>query len=535
MGKWNSSKRCRGGYNFTKKRLSRASFSFIIGESRPAGQPAGIKEVEKIRKLVRIRFAALFLAAVLFLLTPLSPALLAAEEDGSLLREIEHYLQEYYLYPLPEGALPLDNLEDLAEVFSDAHSAYLEEEQFRAIEEGLGRYLHGIGIYMEILDSGVVVVSTMPDSPAERSGIRAGDVIEAVDGEAVADLTLAEVASLIRGEEGTRVQLQIRREESELKFIVAREVIKLPAVDYTWMEEEGFALLTVYNFDQGSGRELAEFLRELEALPARGILLDLRFNTGGYLEEALEVASLFMEGPILRMQEKAGDWKTIESARDQQTRLPVLVLLNEDTASAAEVLSAALKDSGRALLVGEVTFGKGTIQTIFPLREGGFLKLTTAEFSAPGGSIIEGSGVEPHFLETSFSKQMEMALALLESIAVSGDHPFFYLEAFLEEASAQQPVTSRPLQLQGGLYYPLRSTLARTGRTIHAAAEAGEYYFFWENRRYTLHLAERLLSWEDARGESFQEPFQLINQTSYVPVEFLASALGFPALNAQGE
>lgn len=486
--------------------------------------------MKKYRWLVR--GSATVLAVVLIL--ALAPPSVHSERDTRLLREIEYYIQQYYLYELPDEVFPLNSLDNLSRVFVDQHSEYLAPGQLRALEEGLGRILYGIGIYLEMDDeSRATVTATVSGSPAERSGIQAGDRIIAVNGDFLVGKSLEEVTSLIRGEAGSRVNLLIRRNGRMLNVMVTREKINLPSVDYAWMDE-GIALVTIYNFNLGTGEKFEQVVEELQTQGVKGIILDLRSNFGGYVEEALEVATLFVEGTLLKMREKEAEWKSIQSSRNRRLNAPVVILVNLGTASAAEMLAASLKDGAQSLLVGEVTFGKGTIQTLFPIQRGGYLKLTTAEFFGPGGEIIEEIGIEPHYMIYLPEDQMEKARVLVKQSIAPERSSYYYIKTGLEELWDNDDTSPLPVLVDNEMYFPLRATLGLMGRSIYSGDNFGEYVFYWENRPYQLNLTERLLTWNDPLGESFQEPFTLLNQTTYVPADFLSNGLGLPAFPTIG-
>ena len=318
-----------------------------------------------------------------------------------------------------------------------------------------------------------------------------------------------------------------------LNVMVTREKINLPSVDYAWMDE-GIALVTIYNFNLGTGEKFEQVVEELQTQGVKGIILDLRSNFGGYVEEALEVATLFVEGTLLKMREKEAEWKSIQSSRNRRLNAPVVILVNLGTASAAEMLAASLKDGAQSLLVGEVTFGKGTIQTLFPIQRGGYLKLTTAEFFGPGGEIIEEIGIEPHYMIYLPEDQMEKARVLVKQSIAPERSSYYYIKTGLEELWDNDDTSPLPVLVDNEMYFPLRATLGLMGRSIYSGDNFGEYVFYWENRPYQLNLTERLLTWNDPLGESFQEPFTLFNQTTYVPADFLSNGLGLPAFPTIG-
>lgn len=454
------------------------------------------------------------------------------QEDRFLLQEIEEKIKNYYLYPLDEEFFSLNSLEDLRVVLKDPYSFYLGEEQIRAFEEGLGRTYSGVGIYLELIDGRVTVVSVVPRSPAFRAGLKEGDILLAVDGCQVKGLPLEEVVLLIRGEEGTRVELVVWRGPNLMRFILKREKISLPSVEYFW-KDEGLALVKIYNFNLGSAEEMDKLLERLEAGGARGVILDLRSNQGGYLEEALGALSLLREGVLLKARERNTGWRDIFSSEKARYEFPAVVLVDSRTASAAEIMAAALKDSGGALLAGEVTFGKGTVQTLFTLEQGGYLKLTTAEFASPRGRPVEGVGVEPHFLIEGGEDPLEVALILLQWIT-GGSFPLAYLLEPLVELGEREPGTPLPREVEGELYFPLRATLYLTGREIYPGDTPRSYYFYWENRRFVIELDKRVITYSDYWEKPALSDFLLLDNFTYVSASFLADVLSFPLFPSGG-
>jgi C-terminal peptidase prc len=476
--------------------------------------------------LARVLILALVMAT--WLSFPSSVAI--TEDTGELLQEIEECIQNYYLYPLEEEAFPLKSIEDLYRVLKDPYSFYLREEQYKLFEDSLSRTLYGVGIYLEIKNSFISVVSTVPDSPAQRAGIESGDVIIAVDGRSVARLSLEEVIALIRGEEGEKVTLTLRRQENILNFTLVREKLRLPAVEYTW-EDDGIAFVRIYNFGGEAAKDMELIMEELEGKGLRGLILDLRANQGGYLNEALEMASLFSGGVLLLVRDRDSAWQEISAPGESSSSYPAVVLINGGTASAAEIFSAALKDNRMALLVGEVSFGKGTMQTIFEMEHGGYLKLTMAEFASPRGNTIEGTGVEPHFLVPAEEEQLLMALQLLRHRLEQENKGSTFLEAGLKRMQNSQGQTLSPLEIDGEIYLPLRAVLFLTGRTIQSGAEPGMYIFPWENRLYLLDIQKRFITWrhKDEEDHIYRKVF-LRGGITYVPQAFLEEELGLSFL-----
>ncbi len=464
-----------------------------------------------------------FLAAAVFLCG--SSAVRAVDQD-TLLREIEDYIEHYYLYAPEDEFRPLGSLQELEKILTDPYSAYLSEEQFQGIDEGLGRSVQGVGVYLELKEEEVIVVSTLPDSPAHRAGLKSGDVIVAVDRSLVRGLPLEEVSALISGEAGTDVYLTVWRDEELRTFRLTRERIKFPMADYTLLEE-GIARMNIYSFGQGASEEVEAILQELEEQGLKGLIIDLRANSGGYVDETLEITALFTEGDLLQVKDRMSGWSEIGIEKEPGYDFPVVLLSDKGTASAAELMAAALKDNARGVLVGKPTFGKGTIQTFFPLDAGGFLRLTTAEFISPRGNYIEGDGVEPHFLVDDEEEQVERALnLLLHKTGLKNGSSF--TGATLREMKEIDGSTAVPLQYEGSLYYPLRASLLSTGRNINQGGEPWLYYFTWEGRRYDINIRTRDITWENFEGEKQSSSFLLEEGTSYVKRDFWRAALGLP-------
>ncbi len=463
----------------------------------------------------RLRPITAVLLLLLLLLSYPCTAFLQQSEE-TLLQEIEKYIKLYYIYQPEEENFSLHSLEDLSEIFQDPHSAYLDRERMVAFQEGLERSLPGgVGIYLEQKDSEFFVTSVVPGCPADRAGIKSGDIIISVDGSSVSTLSLEEVVLRIRGEKESEVKLLICRDDTFFTFDMVREKIELPLAEFAW-EDEGIALLKIYSFGDDLVNEVMPLLEELETTGLQGLILDLRDNSGGYVEEALAMCSLFTEGVLINVREKNSLWEEIRGPKMEEQEplcLPMVVLVNGGTASAGEIMASALKDNKAAVLVGEVTFGKGTMQTLFRLGDGGCLKLTTAEFTSPHGRTIKDSGVEPQYVVLPEDEQLQVALDLLRCRLEEGKEKV----AFLESA-----------QINNQLFYPLRTALRQTGREIAAGDSPDIYFFYWDRQLYRLDLRERSITWNDYNGTRQRYPVFFHRGITYVQSKFLEDGLGLP-------
>jgi carboxyl-terminal processing protease len=283
----------------------------------------------------------------------------------------------------------------------DPHSEFLRAEAYRELREEMNGKFGGIGIQVERRDGRVIVIAPIADTPGERAGILRGDEIVKVDGQSLDKLGMDKIVDRLRGKPGTKVQLTLYRpaKKENLEVTITREVIRVESVRDVHLLADGIGYIQLVQFSERSGAEMKEALKRLQAEGARALVLDLRNNPGGLLDVAVEVAEPFFRPgelvvytqgrtPDSRQELRAG-------AAAGNLHLPIAVLVNSGTASAAEVVTGALKDTARAVVVGERTFGKGSVQTVFRLQYSEALRLTTALYYTPAGISIQEKGIEP--------------------------------------------------------------------------------------------------------------------------------------------
>ena len=284
----------------------------------------------------------------------------------------------------------------------DPHSAYLDEDEYAGLQEGTSGEFGGLGIEVSSEDGLIKVISPIDDTPAAEAGIEAGDVILRIDDSPVKGMSLNDAVKRMRGDPGSKIKLTISREgESEpLEFVLERAVVKVTAVRGR-MLEPGFAYLRISNFQARTGEDVRETLLDLKREAdgnLDGVVLDLRNNPGGVLGAAVEVSDLFLNsGLIVYTEGRIPDSKLDFSAktRDLLDGRPLVVIVNEGSASASEIVAGALQDQKRAVIVGRPTFGKGSVQTILPMHNKAALKLTTARYFTPNGRSIQAEGIVP--------------------------------------------------------------------------------------------------------------------------------------------
>lgn len=282
----------------------------------------------------------------------------------------------------------------------DPHSAYLDRDSFSDLQETTTGNYGGLGLEVGIEDGFVKVISPMDDTPAAKAGIESGDLIIKLDDKPVKGMGLSEAIEAMRGEPGTEVRLTIARdgEQNPRDLTLVREVIQVASVRHR-MLEDGFGYLRIAQFQSNTGAEAEKAINKLvEEGGLSGLVIDLRNNPGGVLQAAVEVSDLFVDEGLLVYTSgrlSNADLKFNATTADTTDGVPIVVLVNEGTASASEIVAGALQDHDRAVIMGTNTFGKGSVQTILPLNNEKAIKLTTALYFTPSGRSIQAEGITP--------------------------------------------------------------------------------------------------------------------------------------------
>ena len=337
--------------------------------------------------------------------------------------------------PIPEaGELPVDQIRTFAEVFAkikkdyvenvedgtllenaikgmleglDPHSSYLDEDAYLDLQEGTSGEFGGLGIEVSMEDGFIKVISPIDDTPAQKAGLQSGDLVIRLDETPVKGLSLNDAVARMRGEPGTDITLTIIREgeEKPLKITITRDVIKVKSVR-TQTLEPGFGYLRISHFQSRTAEDARASLQQLKQDNngnLNGLILDLRNNPGGILSAAVGISDLFLDkGLIVYTEGRIDDSRLKFNAKpaDILDNAPMVVLVNAGSASASEIVAGALQDHKRAIIMGQKTFGKGSVQTVLPISNAAALKLTTARYFTPSGRSIQVSGIEPDVVIT---------------------------------------------------------------------------------------------------------------------------------------
>lgn len=337
------------------------------------------------------------------------------------------YLENVSTVQLVEGAT-----KGIVEILGDPYSTYMNAQENQELFQILEGKFGGIGIVLSLKDpKKLVVLRPIKNSPASRAGIQSGDIVSKINDTDTAGMEQDKAVGLMRGEPGTKVDLAVYRESTNKTFTVSltRENITVPTVDgQTLPGHPDIAYVSITQFGSETGTELKDTFSAMNISKYKGLILDMRYNHGGELNAAVQVAGYFIpDGPVVYIVDKQGNVDT-KMAAGTYLGMPMVVLVNEESASAAEIVAGAIKDKGTASLVGVKTFGKGIVQTIFPLDGGTSVKLTTAKYLTPNKLDIHKKGIEPDVLvelgegqqatispqDTNFDPQLQKALQTLQ-------------------------------------------------------------------------------------------------------------------------
>lgn len=350
--------------------------------------------------------------------------------DARLLAEVMGRIKDDYVDSTDRHELMSKAIRGMV-VELDPHSAFMDADEFEDLRIATEGNYSGIGVEVALESGVIVVIAPIDGSPAARAGIRPGDAIVSIESRAIEDMELAEAIAKIRGEPGTVVNLTLAREAVRpFDLAIERAIVSVHSVRYELIEP-GYGYLRISQFSETTGPDSINALHSLQQLAGghlRGLVLDLRNNPGGVLDAAVEVSDAFLDSGIIVTAEGRSEeshFRMDAQAGDLTKGLPIVVLVNEGSASASEIVAGALRDNGRAKLIGQRTFGKGSVQTVMPLSDGQALKLTTSRYFTPSGVSIHERGIEP-----------DVVLPEPQTIVLGGDGPVAARDAEIRAALA---------------------------------------------------------------------------------------------------
>jgi len=323
----------------------------------------------------------------------------ASDPDLDQFLQVYEFIKQFYVDKVDGDKLSTAAIKGLLSTL-DPYTEFFEPEELQSFTTNLEGKFGGIGVQIIKVDKYITVEATFPDSPGEKAGLKAGDRITSADGTDLVGMAVTKAVTFIRGEPGTKVTLTVQRdgEPKPLTFTITREEITLNPLS-TKIVEDGVGYIRLATFAEGSGQKVDVAVKYLKQMGSRGIILDLRDNPGGLLTEAVAVSEAFIpKGPIVYVLERGGRRQAFKSESGVEP-IPLVVLVNGQSASASEIVAGAIQDNGVGVLVGTHTYGKGLVQTIVPLSSGKALKMTMAKYITPlGRSILPGKGLTPDVL-----------------------------------------------------------------------------------------------------------------------------------------
>jgi len=492
--------------------------------------------MHRFRQSVMVVLAVLVMASVVVL--PPTGNAAEAPEGGSrwdLLVEVARYIQYYYLRGADDQSLWEGAIRGIMEALDDPYSEYLDPDSYDSFMSHFESDFGGVGMRVQKVGDYITVVAPIEGTPAYEAGVLAGDRIISVDGQDVVGADLNDVVSMIRGEPGTTVVIQVSRDGHDglITLHIERAMVQVPSLDYELLEP-GIGYLRLRSFSQKSGDEVRAAIEDLQVQGARAYVLDLRNNPGGLLSAAVEVAGQFLPtGTVVQVVDKGAEPEALRWNNTSPHGV-VGVLINRGSASASEIVAGALQDRGFGVVMGNRSFGKGTVQSLIPLSNGGALKLTTAEYLLPSGRSINGQGLTPDITSPpdDADAQVEAAADLLR--------PMVALVDGTEEVGATFRNGQRTAIYRGGLinlvapafiedgtfYLPVRSLEQLYGADILWDPVTWKVRVELPDRSFVLTPGSKDVT-SDEVGASFvlRAPVIVRNGRTYVPARFLENAM----------
>ncbi|TDO95139.1 carboxyl-terminal processing protease [Halanaerobium saccharolyticum] len=366
--------------------------------------------MKKIRQKLNNKF---WLIALAFLL--LFTFAVSAQDDGAAeqlpqkqqqeenytkadaFQDVMFLLQNYYVEDVKFETLIEGAIDGMLNKV-DRYSYFMSASEYQEMQQEYEGHYGGIGIVITMRDNKLTIVSPIKNTPGERAGLRAGDIITAINGKKTAEMSQMKAVDLMRGKEGTDVTLTISRgDEEPFDVKITREDIEVPYVEKE-MKTEKIGYISLAQFIENVGTKVETAVSDLKEQGAQGIILDLRNNPGGLLNEAVNVASVFLEEGVVvsvRQKDKTERILKVNQEIESHPEIPLIILINKGSASASEIVAGAVKDYDRGKLIGTTTFGKGVVQSVIPLKDGSAVSLTTARYYTPDGNYIHEKGIKP--------------------------------------------------------------------------------------------------------------------------------------------
>ena len=443
--------------------------------------------------------------------------------EANSLDDVRYLIRNFYPNSVSPSILDNREIQQMIKSLNDPYTEYMSTEDVQEFDDALNQNFSGVGIRIESHKSGAFIVGTLPNSPAREAGLMAGDIVVSVNKTAIKDWTISEIASIIRGTPGTQVTLGIQRAAtSQVESItLTRANVTAPAVEWMMLPENtGYIAVTTFGDD--TVKKFDEATAELKRQGAQRLILDLRGNSGGYFDGALELAERFVDGTITFVQSRGGRPIAQRGKSHPNLTMKTVVLTDSGSASASEILAAALKDNGFTL-VGGRTFGKGVMQRVFNLSDGDYLKMTIAEFFSPSMKKIQGVGVEPTISALTPLAQEIRGFRYLNPGSITslrlkvGD---------IHGRCNQLPdrslrLTQEPFAGKGVFYLPARDTLEALGARVEVSKDLQTLVASYQGKVYAINGQKQTLSVNGQQGVERKSAIQLRDNICMISSDLL--------------